>query len=243
MAISVFDLFKSGIGPSSSHTVGPMIAAGSFAESVSARSAVHRIKAELFGSLGATGKGHGSDTAILLGLEGEHPKHVDVDNIPSRLSHIRSSNTLTLPGGQAITFDESTDLVMHKRKSLPFHPNAMTFSAYNAANELIEQRTYYSVGGGFVIDEDASSDDAPIKEDSTELPYAFTTGDRLLELCKAHNMSFCDIMMANESVWRSKEAIHKELLELWDVMQACVKPWLRRDGYFARGYESQTPGK
>ena len=235
MAISVFDLFKSGIGPSSSHTVGPMIAAGSFAESVSARSAVHRIKAELFGSLGATGKGHGSDTAILLGLEGEHPKHVDVDNIPSRLSHIRSSNTLTLPGGQAIPFDESTDLVMHKRKSLPFHPNAMTFSAYNAANELIEQRTYYSVGGGFVIDEDASSDDAPIKEDSTELPYAFTTGDRLLELCKAHNMSFCDIMMANESVWRSKEAIHKELLELWDVMQACVKRGCEETGILPGG--------
>ena len=235
MAVSVFDLFKSGIGPSSSHTVGPMIAAGSFAESVSARSDVHRIKAELFGSLGATGKGHGSDTAILLGLEGEHPKHVDVDNIPSRLSHIRSSNSLTLPGGQAIQFDESTDLVMHKRKSLPFHPNAMTFSAYNAANELIDQRTYYSVGGGFVIDEDASSDETPIKEDSTELPYAFTTGDRLLELCEANEMSFCDIMLANESVWRSKDDIRKELLELWDVLQACVKRGCEETGVLPGG--------
>ncbi len=235
MAISVFDLFKSGIGPSSSHTVGPMIAAGNFAKTLSARSDVTRIKAELFGSLGATGKGHGSDKAILLGLEGEDPKHVAVDNIPNRLSHIRSSNTLTLPHGHTINFDESKDLVMHKRKSLPFHPNAMTFCAYNAANEPIDQRTYYSVGGGFVIDEDASSEESPIKADSTELPYAFTTGDGLLELCNAHDMSFGDIMLANETVWRAKEEIHTELLELWDVMQACVKRGCEETGFLPGG--------
>jgi len=235
MAISVFDLFKSGIGPSSSHTVGPMIAAREFATSLCHADGAHRIKAELFGSLGATGKGHGSDKAILLGLEGEHPKDIDVDLIPDRLNHIRNNNRLNLPGGHSIDFDESNDLIMHRKKSLPFHPNAMTFSAFDASGAILEQRTFYSVGGGFVVDDEASSDEPLIKPNDIELPFAFTTGDKLLELCKQHKMSVSDIMRANEAHWRSAEDVHKELLELWSVMEACVQRGCNETGILPGG--------
>ena len=159
MAISVFDLFKSGIGPSSSHTVGPMVAASRFAralvESDTAR-ATTRIKVELFGSLGATGKGHGSDKAVLLGLEGEHPRTIDVDTVAARLETIREARALTLPDGRTLAFDESKDLVMHRRRALPFHPNAMTFRAFDVAGAEVSCRSYYSVGGGFVLDDTAA---------------------------------------------------------------------------------------
>ena len=159
MAISVFDLFKSGIGPSSSHTVGPMVAADRFARALVADDpdgTCVRVKVELFGSLGATGKGHGSDKAVLLGLEGEHPKTVDVDTVESRLARIRETGVLTLPDGRRLSFDESRDLIMHRRRALPFHPNAMTFRAFDAGGAEIACRSYYSVGGGFVLDEEAA---------------------------------------------------------------------------------------
>ena len=156
MAISVFDLFKSGIGPSSSHTVGPMVAANRFVRALvesDAAGRATRIKVELFGSLGATGKGHGSDKAVLLGLEGEHPRTVDVDTVDARLERIRGTRSLTLPDGRALAFDEAKDLVMHRRRALPFHPNAMTFRALDADGDEVSCRSYYSVGGGFVLDD------------------------------------------------------------------------------------------
>ena len=240
MAISVFDLFKSGIGPSSSHTVGPMVAASRFAatlEETGRAESVARIKTELFGSLGATGKGHGSDKAVLLGLEGEHPKTVDVDAIEERLAAIREGRTLTLPGGHRVPFDEARDLVMHRRRSLPLHPNAMTFRAFDADGEEIARGSYYSVGGGFVLDEaalEAASGEtvgeaeegggpsAPVRADDTALRYPFSSADALLALCEEHGLSIAELMLANESAWREESAVRDELLELWRVMEGCV---------------------
>ena len=269
MAISVFDLFKSGIGPSSSHTVGPMVAANRFARALveddPTGSAV-RVKVELFGSLGATGKGHGSDKAVLLGLEGEHPKTVDVDRVEQRLERVRTERSVTLPDGRALRFDEAKDLVMHKRRTLPFHPNAMTFRAFDAAGEALACRSYYSVGGGFVLDDTATeppanasdlpaenaieaahaSDDrvadlaadpvadlaagppdepsphAVVRADDTPVAHPFGSGDELLEICAAHGLSIAGLMLANELAWRDEAAVREELLELWNVMQACV---------------------
>ncbi len=225
MAISVFDLFKSGIGPSSSHTVGPMVAARRFVMALrdgGAIESVVRCKVELFGSLGATGKGHGSDTAVLLGLEGEHPTTVEVDQIPDRLERIRDHREVSLPGGHVIAFDEKRDLVMHKRRALPFHPNAVSFKASDAQGEVVLARTYYSVGGGFVLDESAAEGDPVVKADETIVPYPFTTGDHLLELCAEHGMTISQLMMHNECVWQSEAEVREKLLALWHIMQACV---------------------
>ncbi|ASJ71270.1 L-serine ammonia-lyase [Granulosicoccus antarcticus] len=226
MAISVFDLFKSGIGPSSSHTVGPMIAARRFVMALAEddlTSQVARCKVELYGSLGATGKGHGSDTAVLLGLEGEHPTSIVVETIAGRLEGIRQARQLTLPGAHVIVFDEKRDLVMHKRRALPFHPNAMQFIATDSAGSVLSQRIYYSVGGGFVLDDTAAEGEPVVKADETPVRYPFTTGDRLLELCAEHDMSICEIMMQNELSWRTEAEVREELLALWEVMQDCVK--------------------
>lgn len=237
MAISVFDLFKSGIGPSSSHTVGPMVAARRFAMALNAEelAQVSRCKVELFGSLGATGKGHGSDKAVLLGLEGEHPTTVEVDLIPERLARIRESASLTLPGQRTIRFDEKRDLVMHKRRSLPFHPNAMLFCAFNDTGEVLSQRTYYSVGGGFVLDDSASEGDPVVKADDTPVPFPFTSGDHLLELCAEHDLSISELMMRNELTWRSEAAVREELLGLWQVMQDCVARGCQESGILPGG--------
>ena len=238
MAISVFDLFKVGIGPSSSHTVGPMVAAGWFAEALQGLPSVNqvvRIKTDLLGSLGATGKGHGSDKAVLLGLCGEHPESVDVDTIDSRLRAIRDSKSIVLKSGQIIEFDESSDLVMHRRKSLPFHPNAMCFEAFNEAGESVLSRTYYSVGGGFVLDEEAAEGASPVRQDDTSLPYPFTTGADILELSKLHNKSVAQMMMANECVWRSEKEVRLGLLNIWRVMQECVERGCQETGILPGG--------
>lgn len=238
MAISVFDLFKSGIGPSSSHTVGPMVAARQFAMTLcesSQQQDVTRCKVELYGSLGATGKGHGSDKAVLLGLEGEHPTSVDVDSIPQRLAHIRENGQVLLAGARIIDFDEPKDLVMHKRRSLPFHPNAMVFRAYDTHGAELLTRTYYSVGGGFVLDESAAEGEPVVKADDTAVPYEFASGDGLLALCNQHGMSISELMMCNESVWRSESQIRAELLDLWQVMQDCVHRGCRQSGTLPGG--------
>lgn len=238
MAISVFDLFKSGIGPSSSHTVGPMVAARRFAHSLKesgSLTSVTRCKVELYGSLGATGKGHGSDKAVLLGLEGEHPTTVEVDRIPDQLQAIRESKSVLLPGEHRIRFDEAKDLVMHKRRSLPFHPNAVLFSAFDVNGESVLQKTYYSVGGGFVLDDTAATDEPVVKADDTEVPYPFTTGDGLLVLCAEHNKSISEIMMLNELTWRSENEVREELLALWQVMQSCVKRGCSESGILPGG--------
>ncbi len=237
MAISVFDLFKIGIGPSSSHTVGPMRAAKQFIHRLQREqqlSAVAQVKVELFGSLGATGKGHGSDTAVMLGLLGENPDTTDPDLAPQRIAEIRQQQQLRLAGTQAIRFVESEHLQLHKRKSLPFHPNGMQFFAYDNNGECLAQRTFYSVGGGFIVDEAAVADGftPPTAE---VLPYPFRTGQELLALCQQHQMSMSQIMWENEKVWRSEEEIRQQLLAIWQVMQGCVKRGCEREGILPGG--------
>jgi L-serine dehydratase len=240
MGISVFDLFKSGIGPSSSHTVGPMVAARRFSRTLAADPkliGLVRIKVELYGSLGATGKGHGSDKAVLLGLEGEHPTTIVVDNIAARLKKIRDGKSLSLPGGVSISFDESKDLVMHKRRTLPFHPNAMMFTALNGNGDELLQRTFYSVGGGFVLNEATATDEPVVKADDAALTYPFASGEELLQQCGKYGITIAALMMANELAWRSEENIHRELLDLWHVMEDCVKRGCSETGFLPGGLQ------
>ncbi len=243
MAVSVFDLFKIGIGPSSSHTVGPMRAARLFAqrladEGLLARTA--RVQSELFGSLGATGKGHGSDKAVLLGLLGEAPDTVDVDGIEARLQALRAAGRLSLLGRHEIAFDEPRDLLFRRRQSLPFHPNGLRFAAFDAAGAEIAARSYYSVGGGFVLGEEALADggtQTAIVPDATRLPLAFHSGDELLVRCREVPGSIADVMRRNERHWRSDAEIDAGLLAIWRVMQACVERGLKAEGVLPGGYK------
>ena len=246
MAVSVFDLFKIGIGPSSSHTVGPMRAARMFtlrlaADGVLDRTA--RVKCELFGSLGATGKGHGSDKAVLLGLAGHEPDTVDVEAVPALLEAIRAGRRLVLgggPGGAAIAFDEARDLVFHRRQSLPFHANGMRLSAFDAAGAELAARAYYSVGGGFVVSDEVAADGARQKvvaPDATVLPLPFRTGAELLALTQAHGCTIAEVMRRNERHWRSDAEIDAGLLKIWDVMQACVARGCRTEGVLPGGFK------
>ncbi|MFE7629657.1 L-serine ammonia-lyase [Kocuria sp. NPDC057446] len=225
MALSALDLFSVGIGPSSSHTVGPMRAARLFTEGLAADGlldAVARVRSELFGSLGATGHGHGSDKAVILGLQGEDPETVDTDTADDQVRTSTERGQLCLAGVRPIPFDRSEDVVMHRRRSLPAHPNGMTFAAYGADGEPVRERTYYSVGGGFVVDGDVSGADR-IVQDSTEVPFPFTTGRQLLEHCRREGTSIAGIMLANELSWRSEERLRSSLLHIWAVMQECVE--------------------
>jgi L-serine dehydratase len=225
MALSVLDLFSVGIGPSSSHTVGPMRAARLFTEGLAGDGlldSVLRVRAELFGSLGATGHGHGSDKAVILGLQGEDPETVDTDTADAQVQSSTERRQLCLAGVRPIPFDRAEDVVMHRRKSLPAHPNGMTFQAYGADGGLVRERTFYSVGGGFVVDGDVSGTDR-IVQDTTEVPHPFTTGRQLLEHCRREETSIAGIMLANELSWRSEEQLRSNLLHIWGVMQECVE--------------------
>ncbi len=237
MAISVFDLFSIGIGPSSSHTVGPMRAAALFArrlknEGLLAHTAA--IRAELYGSLGATGHGHGTPKAVLLGLEGDSPRTVDVETADARVERIRTGGRLNLLGMHEIAFDFDADLILHRRKALPYHANGMTLFAYDAEGAAVLEKTYYSVGGGFVVDEDAVGEDR-IKLDDTVLKYPFRTGDELLRLARETGLSISALMLENEKAWRSEDEIRQGLLEIWRAMQDCVARGMAREGILPGG--------
>lgn len=245
MSISVFDLFKIGIGPSSSHTVGPMRAAWRFVsviEEDGLLDAVSSIKAELYGSLGATGKGHGSDTAVLLGLEGELPDLVDVEQVESKLARIRKDNAVNLMGHKTIRFVEKEHLIMYKRQSLPYHPNGMKFTAYDAEGKEIRAKIYYSVGGGFVVNEENAGKDL-LKADDHSLPFAFKSGNELLALCQKHNMRISDIMLENEKSWRTEEEIRSGLLKIWHVMQGAVERGCKTEGILPGGMKVKRRAK
>ncbi len=236
MALSVFDLFKIGIGPSSSHTVGPMLAAVRFVEGLKRDgllSQVANVKAELYGSLGATGKGHGSDTAVLLGLEGHYPDQVDTRRVPDYLAAIRSSGQLKLLGEHTIAFNEKQHVLMI-RKPLPYHPNGMIFRALDSAGLQLREREYYSVGGGFVVDDSAAGADR-IVADTTPLPLPFTTAKQLLAHCAEHKLSISEVMLRNESVWRSEAETRAGLLKICQVMQTCVDSGCRTEGIMPGG--------
>ncbi|TMR37388.1 L-serine ammonia-lyase [Actinomadura geliboluensis] len=237
MALSVFDLFSIGIGPSSSHTVGPMRAARQFVKRLDNQGllpAVSRVQAELFGSLGVTGHGHGSDKAVVLGLEDEDPATVDTDRADDRIARVRGSATLLLGGKHRIGFHTDADLVLHRRKVLPAHPNGMVFRAFADDGPLLAEGTYYSVGGGFVVDEDATGADRIIA-DATPVRFPFGSAAELLAHCTREGLAISDIMLANEQAWRSEQEVRTGLLHLWSVMQACVERGCRREGVLPGG--------
>ena len=238
MAVSSFDLFKIGIGPSSSHTVGPMRAAARFVERWLVENGdlqrTARMRAEVFGSLALTGRGHGTDKAVLMGLEGHMPNQIDPDIIPSALERIRASKRISLHGEHEIGFDEKHDLIMNKRQKLPFHTNGMRFTAYDANGEVIATRDYYSVGGGFVVNQDEAAEDR-IVADETELPYPFNSGDELLARCAESGLSIAELMYANEQAWRTPDEINAGLDEIWAAMSACVARGIREGGTLPGG--------
>jgi len=237
MALSAFDLYSIGIGPSSSHTVGPMRAAKLFVDGLTADNqleAVSRVRTELFGSLGATGHGHGTPKAVVLGLEGEEPATVDTGGADARVGLVREQGKLLLGGVRVISFDADDDLVMHRRRSLPGHPNGMTFTAYDGGGLLLRQRTYYSVGGGFVVDESAIGADRVVL-DQTPVRFPFGSGAELLEICAREGLRVSDVMLANELSWRTEDEVRAGLLGLWQVMVDCVTAGCRNDGVLPGG--------
>jgi len=236
MAISIFDLYTIGIGPSSSHTVGPMRAAKRFAarlarDGLLGRTA--RVRVELFGSLGLTGRGHGSDRAVLLGLEGETPEGVDIESIPARLAAIEGGR-LRLDGGPEVPFSPKEDLVFHRRRSLPLHPNGLEFTALDTGGASLLVRRYYSVGGGFVVDEETAGEDRLVRE-SAPVPHPISSAAELLAHCRAGGQPISGIVLANERVRRSDAEIRARLLEIWAAMQACVARGLRSEGILPGG--------
>ncbi|HXR72114.1 L-serine ammonia-lyase [Actinocrinis sp.] len=242
MAISVFDLFSIGIGPSSSHTVGPMRAARMFARRLKSEGLLAQaatVRAELFGSLGATGHGHGTPRAVLLGLEGNSPRTVDLGQADVDVARIRQSGRLRLLGHELgaaheIAFDEQEQLILHRRRALPYHANGMTLCAYDAAGLPLLEKTYYSVGGGFVVDEDKIGADRIVPDD-TVLRHPFRTGEELLRLTRETGLSISALMLENELAWRSEEQIRTGLLEIWRVMRECVERGMTREGILPGG--------
>ena len=242
MALSVLDLFSVGIGPSSSHTVGPMRAGRRFALGLVEHGlvdATERIHVQLFGSLGATGHGHGSDRAVLLGLEGEDPETVDTERANSRVESMKAERRLLLAGGgehggKDLAFDPDADLIMHRRKSLPYHPNGMSFTAYDAGGDVVVERVYYSVGGGFVVDEEAAGADRVV-EDTTPLPLPFSSGNELLAHCEREGISVPELMRRNEEAFRPWDQTRAALLHIWQVMQDCVEAGCEATGTLPGG--------
>ena len=243
MAVSVFDLFKIGIGPSSSHTVGPMRAARLFARHLDHDGLLERtarVQAHLYGSLGATGKGHGSDKAVLLGLAGHEPDSVDVDAVPALLAPMRKQGRLALLGRHEVAFVEKDDLKFHRRESLPLHANGMRFLAFDGGGAELCRSTYYSVGGGFVVSEAVAADGSRHKAvvpDVSVLPYPFHSGEELLLRTQDVGGSIAAVMRRNERHWRSDAEIDAGLLQIWQVMQACVKRGCATDGVLPGGFK------
>ncbi|MDI3196079.1 L-serine ammonia-lyase [Pseudarthrobacter sp. AL07] len=237
MALSALDLFSVGIGPSSSHTVGPMRAAKLFADGLKSGgllSSTTRVRAELFGSLGATGRGHGSDKAVVLGLQGLDPETVDTSTADDQVAAAALDAELMICGDHRVDFNWDEDVVLHRRKSLPAHPNGMTFRALDHTGTVLSERSFYSIGGGFVVDGDADSGDRVVADD-TALPYPFTSADELLAICKREGMSISDVMLANELTWRSEAELREKLLALWAVMRECVDNGCAAEGILPGG--------
>jgi len=236
MTLSIFDMFKVGIGPSSSHTVGPMRAARRFLDALREGGLLDRVehvRAELFGSLGATGKGHGSDLAVMLGLEGERPEEVDTDAAPARVAAIARDGTLRLAGERAIPFALADSLVFHRRQTLPRHPNGMRFTATGPTLAEPFARTYYSVGGGFVVND--SDPDGPVAPDHAKVPYPFRTGAELLGQANSHGFSIATLMLENERSLRPDAEVKAGVARIWSTMQACVKRGCEREGILPGG--------
>lgn len=235
----VFDLFKIGIGPSSSHSVGPMRAAAVFTSRLKQQGLLHsiqRVRADLYGSLALTGHGHGTDTAILMGLQGELPDEIDPQTIPGKLNQIREEHRLNLGGESPIPFHEDRDLIFNRTTFLDEHPNAMRFQAFTSPEdaEPVVSETYFSVGGGFIVRQGETPSTAA---DIRPVPYPFTSGRELLQIAEEHKISFSDLAMENEKVFRSEEEIHAGLARIWKTMQECVERGLHSSGILPGGLQ------
>ena len=244
--ISIFDLFKIGIGPSSSHTVGPMKAANLFVSALSQQqllTQVDRVQVELFGSLGATGKGHGSDIAVMLGLMGEQPQTTDVTAISQKIADIQAQNTLSLNQQHEINFVADKDLILNGRVSLPHHPNALTITAFTG-NDIVYQNTYYSIGGGFVqTEQEAQAKEPVIESVKKPVPYPFNNAKELLQICQYHQLSIAQVVRANELANLSEDELLGGLNDIWQVMQDCVNDGCRHDGILPGGLQVQRRAK
>ena len=239
MALSVFDIFKIGIGPSSSHTMGPMNAARQFVLDLRERSLLsdtHQVSIELFGSLALTGKGHCTDRAILLGLEGSAPESIEPDSIDEQLARIRQQHRINLLGEREIDFDEATHLLFKRNQVLPLHANGMRFSAHDAKGKLLYDEEIYSIGGGFILRSRQELRDQ-VEAEKKSLPYAFESAEELLALCRDHSMTIPELVMANERSWRKEAEVRAGVLNIWHVMQACVQRGLSVEGVLPGGLE------
>ncbi|MES2709661.1 MAG: L-serine ammonia-lyase [Verrucomicrobiota bacterium] len=235
MNLSVFDLFTIGIGPSSSHTVGPMRAARDFALRLEEAGELPRtasVLAQLYGSLGATGKGHGTGGAVLLGLTGATPEGVEVDRIPEILGNIRTTRSLPLLGKHGIPFTEREHLIFERRRSLPWHPNGMRLAASDASGALIREGIYYSTGGGFIV-RDEETEAPPSSRQAA--PFPITSGAELLAHCAAGGCGISGIMWKNELSWRTEPEISAGLQRIWEAMQACVRRGCATEGVLPGG--------
>lgn len=237
--ISVFDMFSIGIGPSSSHTVGPMRAAAEFAGELAGDTQlfdrVTEVRVELFGSLGQTGKGHGTGKAVILGLLGEEPEAVDVDSIDMMLEEIHNQQKLMLNGSREVRFPNKNAIVFHRRKTLPKHANALTIRAF-AGDEEVRAQTYYSIGGGFIIkDEDFEDAKAAAIGTQAKVPFPFKSAAELIETCKTNGLCISSLMLKNEAVHRPAHEVQAKLHEIWQAMKQCIQRGIESEGILPGG--------
>lgn len=223
-AVSVFDIFKIGVGPSSSHTVGPMLAAKAFAASLDAPPA--RIEVTLHGSLAFTGKGHGTDSAIVLGLGGSEPETLDPDAVPGILEGVQKDRRIVLADGTGIAFDPETNIAFNYEAELPRHTNGMQFRAFDGSGEITADEVYYSLGGGFI----ARGDEPETTTLTGEPVHAYATSAELLGVAGQAGLSIADLVLENEYCWRSAEEVEQRLRKLWDAMDACIARGMKTDG-------------
>ncbi|WP_227430510.1 L-serine ammonia-lyase [Psychrobacter sp. I-STPA6b] len=257
--ISLFDMFKIGIGPSSSHTVGPMVAANTFLIDLQTQfslETVKRIQVDLYGSLAATGKGHATDTAIILGLLGHKANQIDTTQVSTYLAPVFKQQQLILAASHQITFDYHQDIIWHVQTNLPHHPNGMSLTAYSDTGQSYQQ-TYYSIGGGFIVNADEFDDGTDITVDTTtdtnadtndnitieNIPYPFASAQELLDICHQQQLSISEVMMANELALRSQEEIEQYLDEIWSVMQSCVTNGCAGEGILPGGLQVKRRAK
>lgn len=246
MTISVFDLFSIGIGPSSSHTVGPLRAAKEFINAIEKRGlldSAESIQMELYGSLALTGKGHATDIALLLGIQGFLPETVDPNQVEENIRAIKRSKSLPLLGKKAIPFDEERELIFHKESFLPHHPNGMKFTLRDKRGKILAEKTYYSVGGGFIVDHDDIHRDKSLIGQESKIPYPFETAAELLDLCRRNHLSIQKLMMENERSFRAEEEVKEKLLHIWKVMDECIERGCRQEGLLPGGLKVRRRAK
>jgi len=249
MSISVFDIYSIGIGPSSSHTVGPMKAAFNFLQSLSEEelASVKTIKADLYGSLALTGKGHGTDKAIILGLMGFIPETINSNKTDEYIESTRKNKKIKVSAFNktfSINFKIKEDIKFHRRVSLPFHPNGMAFAVFDNDNAEIKKEVYYSIGGGFILTEDEAKMSTTTQQHTEKVEFPFNSADELMELCKKNNLTIPELMMRNELTWRTQEEVNTGILKFWKVMEACVQRGFMNEGILPGGLKvkRRAPG-